>query len=194
MVPTTDGLGRLLDQLEKLALPADEVWLSQVAQELAKLFHVQADEVAVLELSQDTEALKFVLPEKLRMVGEIPLTSYMALAARTVRDRRAEIVNAFSSARHASVFEGVPLGRMPEESIHKIMSAPIVVGKHVIGVVQISHKGLSPVQCGSDFTYDDLAKLKDINKLLARFLALVTGSAAGVLNQVPEQEPVMEMA
>lgn len=192
--PTTDALEALLDQMEKLAVPPEQEWLAQVAKEMSKIFRVQVDEVAVLELTEDGEALKFVLPEKLSLVGEIPLTSPSALAARSVRERRSEIVNSFSSARHATVFEGVPLGRMPEESIHKIMSTPITFQNKVVGVAQISHKGLSPIQCGSDFSSEDLAKLKSLNDLLARLLMLRTMPATNFVNDAQQPQPALEVA
>ena len=65
-----------------------------------------------------------MVPEKLTPVGTIPLTSTSALAARTARERKAELINNFSTARHANVFEAVPLGRDPGELIQKIMSVP----------------------------------------------------------------------
>jgi hypothetical protein len=144
--------------------------LAQLAQTLARLFGVTSDEVAILTLNQKKKCLKFVLPEQLAVVGTIPLTSTSALAARTVRERRAEFVNNFSSSRHASVFEGVPLGRRQGELIHKIMSAPILDGAAVVGVVQISRKGHSASHSGPDFTQKDLQMLTSLSPVLDRFL------------------------
>jgi len=110
-------------------------------------------------VSQKNKSLKFVIPEKLSVIGSIPLSSTNALAARTARERKAELTNTFNTSRHASVFEGVPLGRHPGESIHKLMSAPIVDGTKVIGVVQISRKGHSASNAGPDFTQKDLRAL-----------------------------------
>src|ERR1700722_403635 len=108
--PPTD-LDRMLDRIEKGELSMDSESLEMLSREIGKLFGVAPDEVAVMELTRSGKALKFVLPEKLRVVGEIPLTSTTALAVRSVRERRADIVNNFASSRHAIVFEGVPLGR-----------------------------------------------------------------------------------
>jgi hypothetical protein len=143
-----------------------------VAEEIGKLFGVQPDEVAILGLLPAGKSLEFVLPEKLRAVGTIPLTSTTALAARTARERRADVVNNFAASRHASVFEGVPLGRPEGNSIQKIMSAPILRGDKVIGVVQISRKGSSPGESGPDFTSRDLSELQGLNRLLGRVLGL----------------------
>lgn len=165
-------LDRLFDKIEKRETPLDPERLERIALEIGKLFSVEADEVAVMELSRGGKALKFVLPKKLQAVGEIPLTSTTALAARTVRERRADIVNNFAASRHASVFEGVPLGRNHDEVIHKIMSIPILQGDTVIGAAQISRKGPSQASSGPDFTHKDLSALQGLNNVFRRFLTL----------------------
>jgi hypothetical protein len=169
---TATELEYLLDRLEKDPAQLPPEWVEQVAMEIGKVFHVQADEVAVLEFLPAGKSLKFLLPEKLRAVGTIPLSSTTALAARTARERRADVVNNFASARHASVFEGVPLGRGEGSSIQKIMSVPILRGDKVIGVVQISRKGNSPGDSGPDFTSRELSELQGLNYLMGRILGL----------------------
>ena len=113
-----------------------------------------------------------MLPEKLRAVGTIPLSSTTALAARTARDRRADMVNTFATSRHASVFEGVPLGAREAGSIQKIISAPVLQGDTVVGVAQISRKGPTAGEAGPDFNSRDLADLQGLNHLLGRILKL----------------------
>jgi hypothetical protein len=171
------GLEHILDQHEKLCATSDTEWLGQVAEEIGRTFGVQPDEVAVMELVPSGKWLKFVLPDKLRQVGTIPLTSTVALAARTARERRADIVNNFALARHASVFEGVPIGRRTGQSIQKIMSAPILRGDLIIGVVQISRKALSLSDAGPDFTAKDLTELRGLNNILGRLLQLCQGKS-----------------
>jgi hypothetical protein len=89
-----------------------------------------------------------------------------------VRERRADVLNNFPVARHATVFEGVPLGRGTGESIQKIMSAVILRGNVVVGVVQICRKGASLTEAGPDFTSRDLSELQSLNQALSRLLAL----------------------
>jgi len=149
--------------------------LEKMAETLGRMFGVAPDEVAILALHQKTKSLKFIVPEKLSIMGSIPLTSTNALAARTARDRKGEIINNFSSARHASVFEGVPLGRTRGETIHKIVSAPITNGSGVLGVIQISRKGHSVAKCGPDFTPKDLRDLTSLSPSLEQFLKLCQG-------------------
>ena len=162
----------LVDALENEKMAPDTEALTTLAKALAKTFNVDRDEVAVLDLRAKDQSLKFVIPEKLAAIGSIPLSSATALAARTARERRAEVVNNFSNARHASVFEGVPLGRDPGEMIQKIMSAPIMDGINVRGVVQISRKGHSSSEAGPDFTQNDLRTLTALSPSLHRFLTL----------------------
>jgi hypothetical protein len=162
----------LVEDLVNAGQAPDSETLAKMAQGLAKLFGVDADEVAILRLDTKTKNLKFVIPEKLAAIGSIPLSSTAALAARTARERRPEIVNNFSASRHATVFEGVPLGRREGEAIHKIMSAPILDGTHVRGVAQISRKGRSSTEAGADFTQKDLRTLTLICPAISRFVKL----------------------
>src|SRR5580704_2630939 len=168
----TVDLGALVSTLEGKGAVPDSDDLDKVGRALAKLFSVETDEIAILKVVPKFKALKFVIPEKLALVGTIPLTSATALAARTARERKPELVNNFSTARHANVFEGVPLGRDAGELIQKIMSAPILDGPRVHGVVQISRKAASLSESGADFTQKDLHTLVSLSPTLDRFLKL----------------------
>ena len=167
-----EELGSLISTIESNGAAPDSEFLAKLAKMIAKLFSVDPDEVAILKLMPKFKSLKFVIPEKFTLVGTIPLTSTTALAARTARDRKPELVNNFSTARHANVFEAVPLGRDPNELIQKIMSAPIMDGTRVHGVVQISRKARSLSQAGADFTQKDLRTLVALSPVLDRFLKL----------------------
>ncbi|MGB6198618.1 MAG: GAF domain-containing protein [Candidatus Acidiferrales bacterium] len=163
-------MDRLVREIAKQSVAPDAAAREAIAQELAKRFHVKPDEVAILALVHAGQMLRFVLPEKLRPVGTIPLNSTSALAARTAREKRAEVINNFPAVRHASVFEGVPLGREQGELIQKIMSAPIVAEKRVLGVVQVCRKGHTAGDAGSDFSSTDLKDLTSLSEALGRFL------------------------
>jgi hypothetical protein len=165
-------LESLVDAMEISGVAPDSETLAKVAITLAKLFGVDTDEVAILKLLPKHKSLRFVIPEKLSQVGTIPLTSATALAAKTARERKADLLNNFSTARHANVFEAVPLGRDPSELIHKIMSAPILDGTRVHGVVQISRKSRSLAMAGADFAQKDLRTLVSLSPALDRFLKL----------------------
>jgi hypothetical protein len=135
---------------------------------ISKNFGLQAHEVAILGLTNDGRSLRFLAPENLRTVGQIPLSSTNSLAARTVRERRPELINHFSVVPHASVFEAVPIAEERRgDPIQKIMSSPILASGKVVGVLQVSRKGKAASDAGPDFTHPQLRELKLIADALA---------------------------
>jgi hypothetical protein len=165
-------LERLADGLASEAEGGGSIAWPSVAERIAKNLGVKTDEVGILGLSVKWRHLYFIVPEALKNVGFIPLTSNSALAARTARESRPEINNNFTTARHATVFEGVKVGNDSAEAIQKIISAPILSGEKVVGVIQISRKGANSKSVGPDFTPADLGKVlalcKPLGKLLQR--------------------------
>jgi hypothetical protein len=140
---------------------------------ISKHFSVQPHEVAILGLTPDERFLRFLAPDNLRMIGRIPLSSTSSLAVRTAREHRAEVINHFSVVPHASVFEAVPIGESQRsEAIQKIMSSPVLIGKKVVGVAQVSRKGSSSSDAGPDFTPSQLRDLKAIADILAPCVVL----------------------
>jgi len=137
---------------------------------LAKVFHVNHAEVALLRL--EGGLLKFVFPEHLRTTGAIPISS-KAVAAHTALSKKPEIFNNFARVKHASIFETIkPVGvetdqPAPPAPIQKLMSVPIL-DQHstVMGVLQISRKGLDPRHT-KDFSREDLHDLELAAGLLA---------------------------
>jgi len=129
---------------------------------LAKVFHVQYTEVAMLRLEEGL--LRFIFPEHLKTTGAIPLSS-KAVAAHTALSKKAEIFNNFAKVKHASIFETIkPSGTDTEEvrpaPIQKLMSVPILDRDlNVLGVIQISRKGLDP-RFAQDFSREDLHDLE----------------------------------
>ena len=97
-----------------------KISLQSVAERIAKSLGVKNDEVAILGVSTRWKHLHFLAPEALSHVGYIPLSSNSALAARTARESRPEIINNFSAVRHATVFEGVKVGAAPARRFRKL--------------------------------------------------------------------------
>ena len=144
--------------------------INQICTELAKVFRVKTDEVAVLKLHGNT--LRFLCPTQLRGAGSIPLSS-SAIAAKTAT-QRPMISNEFIGVRHLAIFEAVPAREENDgtnqgtQPIQKIMSAPIVAEQGlVLGVVQISRKGATPRSAGQDFTSADLTLLESACAIMA---------------------------
>jgi hypothetical protein len=159
--------------IEEFILPENLLPLSSVLSEnvtpldismvLAKVFKVNYAEVALLRL--DGGLLKFIFPEHLRTTGAIPISS-KAVAAHTALSKKGEIFNNFARVKHASIFETIkPIGveddqLVPPPPIQKLMSVPILDQQSaVIGVIQISRKGLDP-RFTQDFSREDLHDLE----------------------------------
>jgi hypothetical protein len=159
--------------IDEIILPENLVSLGSVLDEgvtpldvsmaLAKVFHVQHAEVALLRL--EGGLLRFILPEHLQTTGAIPISS-KAVAAHTALSKKPEIFNNFARVKHASIFETIkPVGAEAEDPappapIQKLMSVPIL-DRHltVLGVIQISRKGLDP-RFTQDFSREDLHDLE----------------------------------
>src|SRR5260370_32165662 len=141
-------LERLADALAGEASDPAQISFASVAQRIAQSLSVRTDEVAILGVSHRWRHLHFVVPEALKNVGFIPLSSKSALAARTTRDSRPEIINDFTSVKHATVFEGVKFAAEAPEAIQQIISAPILSDDRVVGVIHISRKGHDATAAG----------------------------------------------
>jgi hypothetical protein len=137
---------------------------------VAKIFHVEDTEVALLELGG--RHLNFLHPAELKTAGAIPLSS-SAVAARTARTKHSELFNSFTQVKHSSIFELVKLGDtgLDAQVIQKLMSAPVLVENgQVVGVIQVSRKAPRPAAAGPDFTSDDLRKLESVARVVGRLM------------------------
>lgn len=172
--------------MEEVVLPENLIPLGSVLGEgvsaldlcmvLAKIFHVQYTEVALMRL--ENGLLRFIFPEHLRTTGAIPLSS-KAVAAHTAISKKAEIFNNFARVKHASIFETIKPDAMnaaeePAPSpIQKLMSVPVMDPKsNVVGVIQISRKALDP-KLAQDFSREDLHDLEVAAGLIATAPALL---------------------
>ena len=165
-------LSKVVDELIKAGVPITPQTLAKLAEQISKDFGVKTDEVAMIALVQTDKFLRFLVPEKLQQVGNIPMTSTNSLAVRTARDKRPEIINNFSTARHPTVFEAVPLGQQRGDPIQKIMSAPLTAENKVVGVIQVSRKGKTLGVAGPDFAPKDLSDLVAIAAVIGKCVKL----------------------
>jgi len=167
-------LERLANALDADASSASPISLAGIAERIAKNLGVKTDEVAIMGVSARWRHLHFLVPESLKQVGFIPLSSTSAIAAKTARESRPDIINNFAGVRHATVFEGVKIGGETSDIIQKMISAPILSGDKVVGVIQVSRKGPNPMAAGPDFSADDLGKVLALCKPLGKLLQHVT--------------------
>ena len=168
-------LERLAEALEVGGAAPVEIPLPVMAEKIAKNVGVQTGEVAILGVSTRWRHLHFLVPQALKNVGFIPMSSTSALAARTARESRTEINNNFPAVRHATVFEGVKAATSTGESIQKIISAPILCEGKVVGVMQISRKGGTVMEVGADFTAEDLGKVLALCRPLGKLVRHLAG-------------------
>jgi hypothetical protein len=146
----------------------------QCCVELAKVFGVRPNEVALLRL--ENGSLKFLCPFELSTAGSIPISSSTAVAAHTAVTKKIELFNNFTRVKHASIFESIKPGgeknddgELRPATIHKLMSAPVLdKGETVLGVIQVCHKGFDLASSGPDFTLDDLQQLELAAKALSK--------------------------
>ena len=170
----------------KVSVPELESMLSEspspdrVCLKVAQMLRVRRSEVALLRL--DKGSLRFIFPPELRSAGVLPLTG-TAVAARTAASRTPLLSNTFMRVRHVSLFEGVKQGAEEEDRsldqmpIQKIMSVAVAPsGGTVMGVVQVSRKGLDVSLAGADFTSDDLKLLEQAAEILARMPFMQEGA------------------
>jgi len=153
----------------------------RVCLKLAHILRVRRSEVALLRLEKGS--LRFIFPPELRSAGVLPLTG-SAVAARTAATRSPLLSNTFMRVKHVSLFEAVKLGAGAEEEdrsqeqmpIQKIMSVPVMRSGNVMGVVQVSRKGLDASLAGEDFTGEDLKQLERAAEILSRMPFMQKGA------------------
>ena len=167
-----------LSELESMI--AESPSSDRVCLKLAQVLNVRRSEVALLRL--DKGSLRFIYPPELRSAGVLPLSG-SAVAARTAATRTPLLSNAFMRVKHVSLFEAVKLGAVEEDRsqdqmpIQKIMSVPVAPsGGKVVGVVQVSRKGLDASISGADFTAEDLKQLEQAAEILARMPFMQEGA------------------
>jgi hypothetical protein len=71
----------------------------------------------------------------------------------------------------------VKVGGEASELIQKLISAPILSGEKVVGVIQVSRKGANPSLAGPDFSADDLGKVLALCKPLGKLLQRISGDS-----------------
>jgi hypothetical protein len=169
------SLGELESMISESATP------DRFCLKLAQILRVRRSEVALLRL--DKGSLRFMYPAELRSAGVLPLSG-SAVAARTASTRTPLLSNTFMRVKHVSLFEAVKLGAAASEEdrsleqmpIQKIMSVPVAHDAQVMGVVQISRKGLDSSLAGADFTAEDLKQLERAAEILARMPFMKEGA------------------
>ncbi len=171
-------VAKQVEEMRRAGGPPSDDALNRLAGQIAQAFRAKKDEIALLRLSADGRMLSFLFPIKLAKIGAIPLTTAHSLAAKTIRDKKGEIVNNFSVYKHPTVFEAVDLSAEEKAApIQKIISVPMMGEGKVVGVIQVSRKGKAGDPLGPDFTPRDVTELSTVGSILAKFLTSLPAAA-----------------
>jgi GAF domain-containing protein len=164
--------GQLEEKLKTSAsLMADSAErLRFVAEEVAHFFAVRSHEVGIFRVNSKKHEIVFLWPQGMANCGHIPLNAINSLVAKTANDRAASLDNKFAGSRHLFMFEHMLAEKSERIPLQKIMSAPIITGDEVFGVLQISRKAPSLTEAGADFTPADLDALNAISATIANYL------------------------
>ncbi len=166
------AVAKLVEGMRKAGTPPTGQEWNRLGAQMSNAFNAKKEELAILRLSADGQVLNFLFPLRLSVVGAIPITTVHSLAAKTIREKRGDIVNNFASYKHPTIFEAVNLSEEERAApIQKIMSSPMIVDGKLVGVIQISRKAHSGEPVGPDFTPADLARLGSMGAILGKFLA-----------------------
>ena len=158
-----------LESIEEVLL-AKDCTLQQICLELASIFSVRCTEIGILRV--EGELLRFIYPSELNSAGCIPLSG-SAVAAVTASTKRSVLHNNFANIPHHNVFELIKI-KDPQSNtddfprIQKLMSAPILGREdQLLGVIQVSRKGVTPSAAGCDFSAQDVDRLERVARRVA---------------------------
>ena len=135
---------------------------------LGRIFGVQQNEVAIFSLNREQDSFNFLWPAEMRTSGSIPFSADRSLLAITARERQGKINNSFASTPHLFVFES--FGKEKGAPIQRIMSAPMLRGEELVGVVQVCRKGADAGAALKRFTDPELKALCGIANVIAKHL------------------------
>jgi hypothetical protein len=141
----------------------------RVVKAVCASFGCRQDEVAILIVTSDKRHLRFAAPRKFVDLGTIPVTKRDSIAVNILGRKVGEAMNNVPMVKHVAFFESVKL-RDKVLPIQKMITAPILLGGHAIGVAQISRKGETPAEAGPDFTDGDVRKVQDFFHHVAQYL------------------------
>lgn len=149
-----------------LDAPAPER-LAVAAAEIAAFFGVDAHEVAYFQVESGGRSAVFRWPPSTMI--NIPLKSFStSLLSATAREQRAFVNNAFATTPHLHMFEHALAEREQRVPVQKIMSAPVLAGDQLRGILQICRKGRTLAEAGADFGDVELQELQQVCAVLAQ--------------------------
>ncbi len=144
----------------------------RVVKHVANMFGAKNDEVAILFLTTDAKHLRFVAPRKFADLGTIPITKRDSIAVNIFARKSGEAINNVPMVKHVAFFESVKL-RDRAVPIQKMITVPILHDGEAMGVAQVSRKGESAAEAGTDFTPADVRRAQEVFEIVAPYLVSV---------------------
>ncbi len=163
---------RELDVLRKGGPPSADLFkrlMASLGPAIAQAFSVREDEVAILLVRDQGLMLGFAYPFTFYgdQKNRFPLSA-SSIAGEVLRARKGRIDNHVSQIQHLDIYERINLKAHRPLKIQKMVSAPLLTpAGEPIGVIQVSRKGKSPEEAGSNFTPHDLRSLAELSNWLA---------------------------
>lgn len=134
----------------------------------SRIFGVQRHEVAIFTFDRERDCFSFAWPLDMRHSGSIPFSANRSLLAVTAAERKGKLNNSFASTPHLFVFES--FGREKSGPIQRIMSAPMLKGDELKGVIQVCRKGTDADAGLKSFTDPELKVLCGMANVVAGHL------------------------
>lgn len=168
----------LIELLAAMASKRDEVpeplelfldVADRVVKTVCSQFGTKSDEVAILMATSDGKHLRFAAPRKFINLGTIPVTKRDSIAVTVFNRGTGEAINNVPMVKHVAFFESVKI-RDRVAPIQKMVTVPIVHDGRTVGVAQISRKGETPVEAGTDFTPSDVEKAETLFSAVGPYL------------------------
>lgn len=132
---------------------------------LCRIYGVDKNEVALFVYDKGQDSFSFAWPPDMKGSGSIPFTADRSLLAVTARERKGRINNSFASTPHLFVFES--FGKGKPQPIQRIMSAPMLKGEELVGVIQVCRKGAEASASLKGFTEPELKGLCALANVVA---------------------------
>jgi hypothetical protein len=142
----------------------------RVVKAVSQEFGCKQEEVAILLVSIDGRHLRFVAPRRFAELGSIPTTKRDSIAVGVLSRKTGEVINNVPMVKHVTFFESIKLKDKPIP-IQKMVTTPLLVKGHPVGVAEISRKGETVRDAGADFTPADQRHAQEIFDAVAPLLA-----------------------
>jgi len=130
--------------------------------------NVFEDEVAIF-LPTEEDAFRFVAPVPLYEDGSsFPMEG--SLTHKVFAEKSVLICNDVKRRKPLSIYERAKTSDRHPRPIQKMLAVPLVCESTAVGVLQVSHRGLTIGESGPDFEESDADKLAELARVIGPFM------------------------